>query len=48
MPLQDMPQKFSSMQSWQMENPHRHRQQNGGASLHKWQGSAFALFRLSR
>ena len=30
-PLQEMPQKFSSMQSWHMVKPHRQRQQNGAA-----------------
>jgi len=48
MPLQDIPQKFSSMQSWQMANPHRHRQQKGGAAPQQEQGDALALRRFSR
>jgi hypothetical protein len=32
-PLQDMPQKFSAMQAWQIEKPHRHVQQNGNCPL---------------
>ena len=47
MPLQDIPQKFLFMQSWQMENPHRHRQQNGGSFLQQAQGISLALRRLS-
>jgi len=37
MPLQDIPQTFSSMQFWQMANPHRHCQQKGKTSLQQWQ-----------
>jgi hypothetical protein len=33
MPLQDMPHKFSSMQTWQMAKPHRQVQQKGALSL---------------
>jgi hypothetical protein len=47
MPLQDIPQKFFSMQSWQMENPHRHLQQNGGCLPQQAQGISFAILRFT-
>jgi hypothetical protein len=47
MPLQDIPQKFFSMQFWQMENPHRHLQQNGGCLPQQAQGISFAIRRFS-
>jgi len=47
MPLQDIPQKFFSMQFWQMENPHRHLQQNGGCLPQQEQGISFAIRRFS-
>jgi hypothetical protein len=47
MPLHDIPQKFLSMQPWQMENPHRHRQQNGGRQPQQAQGISFAKRRFS-
>jgi hypothetical protein len=47
MPLQDIPQKFFSMQFWQMENPHRHLQQNGGCLPQQAQGISFANRRFS-
>jgi hypothetical protein len=46
-PLQDIPQKFFSMQFWQMENPHRHLQQNGGCLPQQAQGISFATRRFS-
>lgn len=33
--LQDMPHTFSSMQLWQMENPHLQVQQKGTLALHR-------------
>jgi hypothetical protein len=49
MPLQDMPQKFSSMQFVQMVNPHfRHCQQKGGVAPQQSQGRALARRRFSR
>jgi len=48
MPLQDIPQKFSSMHSWQIANPHLHLQQKGAALLQQLQliSLAFSRFRL--
>jgi len=45
-PLQDIPQKFSSMQSWHMANPHLHLQQKGAALLQHEQSIAFAFSRF--
>ena len=42
-PLQDIPQKFSSRHSWQMLNPHLHGQLNVLFILQQWQLSSFAL-----
>jgi hypothetical protein len=41
MPLQDIPQKFSSMHAWQMAKPHRQRQQKGSVSPQQWQVVSF-------
>jgi hypothetical protein len=46
MPLHDIPQKFSSMQSWHIANPHRHLQQNGVVLLQQLQLFSLALFRF--
>jgi hypothetical protein len=35
------------MQFWQMENPHRHLQQNGGSLPQQEQGISFAIRRFS-
>ncbi len=41
MPLQDMVQKFSCMQAWQILNPHRHVQLKGVTFPQQEQGSSF-------
>jgi len=46
MPLQDIPQKFSSMQSWQIANPHLHLQQKGAALLQQLQLLSLAFSRF--
>jgi hypothetical protein len=48
MPLQDMPQKFSSMHAWHMANPQRQRQQNGRTALQQWQTVSFCRRFLTR
>jgi len=45
MPLQDMPQMFSSIQTWQMAKPHLHRQQKRTVSLQQWQSQDSLLER---
>lgn len=47
-PLHDMPQKFSSMQSWQMAKPQRHCQQNGTLAPQQLQTVSRARLRRSR
>jgi hypothetical protein len=37
MALQDMPHMFSSMQTWQILNPHRQRQQKDNSLPQQWQ-----------
>ena len=41
MPLQDIPQKFSSMQAWHTANPHRQVQLNGVKAWQHAQGVSF-------
>jgi hypothetical protein len=54
MPLQDMPQTFSYMQSWQMAKPQRQVQQKGAVFPQRWQlrflirALRFSLTRLRR
>jgi hypothetical protein len=48
MPLQVMPQAFSCMQVWQMENPHRQRQQNIKVCLQQWHWRRLFRIRFSR
>jgi hypothetical protein len=38
--LQDMPQMFSSMQSWQILNPQRQDQQKGTTLRQQWQSTS--------
>jgi hypothetical protein len=47
-PLQDIPQKFSSMQSWHMANPHLHLQQNRAAFWQQLQLISLAFSRFCR
>jgi hypothetical protein len=46
MPLQDIPQKFSSMHFWQIANPHLHLQQKGVALLQQLRLISLALSRF--
>jgi hypothetical protein len=46
MPLHESPQKFSSMQAWQMAKPHlRQVQQKGTDARQQWQSVKAARFR---
>jgi len=40
MALQDMPQMFSSMQSWQIRKPQRQDQQKGTTLRQQWQSTS--------
>jgi hypothetical protein len=42
-PLHDIPQKFSIMQSWQIAKPQRHLQQKGGFFPQQWHPISRAL-----
>ena len=49
MPLQESPQKFSSIQAWHMAKPHwRQVQQKGTDARQQWQAVRAARFRRRR